>query len=59
MCVCILPMYLCKASDECGTISSFKLLEAAPVCQPADYLDTQTDRQMDRQTDRQTDRNKH
>jgi len=36
-------MDLCKASDKCGSITSFKLLEAAPVRQPTDYLDRQTE----------------
>lgn len=36
-------MYLCKTSDKCGSITSFELLEAAPVCQPTDDLDRQTE----------------
>lgn len=36
--VFILPVYLCKASDERRPIATFELLEAAPVCQSADYL---------------------
>lgn len=43
VCVYLLPVYLCETSDECGSKTSLKLLEAAPVCQPTDDL-RRTDR---------------
>lgn len=36
--VLVLPMYLCKASDERRPVATFELLEATPICQAADYL---------------------